>query len=197
MIKNFNQINPAIKLRTILISLYFIVLMLIAYNIYPLLTMLVGIWLIIIIVVALSSERINGWWWFLVLVYPPIEILIKANYVFDFVPYSWFWVNRFEHFLWAFLMCVLIYPALKNQLEKIPFYLRFIFISSVVVAIGSANEIFEGFIRSYMGINDLLRLSNYYTDTLIDMIVNIVGALLGTTAALNRSIRNKFFNSKK
>lgn len=111
-----------------------------------------------------------------IILYPIIETVIKYLLVNDIIPYSWFWINRVEHFLSAIAIEILFYPFLKPTLSKLNKIESFIFIVCVVVFIGNLNEFFEYLIRHIL---NTYRLDFYYWDTIYDMVMNILGAALG------------------
>jgi hypothetical protein len=112
--------------------------------------------------------------------YPLIETILKFMIVKDIIPYSWFILNRIEHFSWAFVMGILILPLLKNKLKTKDIVLQGLVFIGLVIIIGNINEFFEYFIRIFIiKPDDYYRISLYYSDTIIDLIVNVFGAIAG------------------
>ena len=50
--------------------------------------------------------------------YPLIASAIKYMIENNVIAYSWFWLNRFEHFFWAFSMTIILLP-LVYQYQKV------------------------------------------------------------------------------
>lgn len=81
-------------------------------------------------------------------------------------------LNTLEHLLWSFSFAALIYYPLKTYLkERKPIFFLIILIA-LVNLIGVGNELVEYITRSAMQLKD----PAYYSDTIRDMFLNIVGS---------------------
>jgi len=108
--------------------------------------------------------------------YPLLEIVIKVFIIFNVIPYSWFWLNRFEHIFFSMFMTLLLFPLFVGTKRKPADYL--LKIAAVVLFAGTMNEVFEFVVRS-MQAGYSLRSGIYYSDTVYDEVMNIVGLFLG------------------
>lgn len=106
-------------------------------------------------------------------VYPALECLIKFAIIYNLIPYSWIILNRIEHSLFSFAMLIILMPITYKFAKK--GLMLATFISFLLVnLIGNLNKIFEFAIRSYWAMQS--RFGAYYSDTVIDIIMNFLGS---------------------
>ncbi|HNT29489.1 MAG TPA: hypothetical protein PKL83_00880 [bacterium] len=105
--------------------------------------------------------------------YPVTASMIKRLLLTEKWPYSWLWLNRIEHFLWATCFGVLVMPLVFSWVKSKQAWLREALIAGIVLLIGNANEFLEYSIR--LGYH--LDKPHYYGDTMIDLFVNLLGAI--------------------
>ena len=114
-----NNAIPSFLKASKLRILYFALLILGGFWISPLWPVFLAIWLFISLFwsytkqVELLSETEKKVYHFSLYFYPILGTLIKVYILFDFIPYTYFWVNRFEHALWAMALVILMLPAWK------------------------------------------------------------------------------------
>lgn len=114
------------------------------------------------------------------IIYPALELLIKFAIIYNFIPYSWIILNRIEHSLFGFAMFFLLLPITYKLAKKEIFLAAFVSFL-LVNLIGNLNEIFEFALRSYWAMQS--RFASYYSDTVIDIIMNALGSGLAFLAS--------------
>jgi hypothetical protein len=122
------------------------------------------------------SDRERKLYKITIILYPLFETIIKYFLLHDIIAQSWFWINRFEHFLSAIAIEILLYPLLKPTLKKLSLIESLIFSICTITFVGNLNEFLEYFIRHILG---TYRLNFFYWDTIYDMAMNILGATCG------------------
>jgi len=127
-----------------------------------------------------------------IILYPLFETIIKYLLLHDIIAQSWFWINRFEHFLSAIAIEILLYPLLKPTLKKLSLTESLIFSICTITFVGNLNEFLEYFIRHLLG---TYRLNFFYWDTIYDMVMNIFGAIFGFLILLRQKHR-RMLNTK-
>jgi hypothetical protein len=121
-------------------------------------------------------------------IYPICETIIKISINENFIPYSWFWLNTLEHFIWAFFFTFMIYFSVKNKLTNQSSLNLVLLLIAFTSLFGNLNEFLEYLLREYWNLSSIV----YYPDTIRDMFMNLVG---GTMAA--GAIAFKFKNRIK
>jgi hypothetical protein len=115
-----------------------------------------------------------------VLIYPVVASAIKWAIVKEIVPYSWFLLNRIEHFIWAVAVAIIFLPTYTNFWKKLRWWQSLTYIIGLVCLLGNLNEFFEYLIRLKMfGIAGIERNTAYYWDTIYDQAINLIGGLVG------------------
>lgn len=117
--------------------------------------------------------------WAVVYLYPILELILKYMIVFDVISYSWFWLNRLEHFVWVVAVEILLMPVFSHTLKKLNWKESLVFVVSVMVLIGNLNEFMEYILRAYLGVGSRDKFGLYYWDTIYDQVVNLTGAVVG------------------
>ncbi len=110
--------------------------------------------------------------------YPLMEILVKIFIIFNIIPYSWFWLNRVEHFIFSMFMTLLLYPFFARFVPRIKLWPVLLMISSIVLLMGTVNEIFEYMLRVLLHFQSA-QSAIFYGDTILDLATNIVGLSFG------------------
>jgi len=93
------------------------------------------------------------------------------------IPYSWFWLNRLEHFSWALAVVILFLPLYRDVWNILNWWQNLIFVIGLICILGNLNEFLEYFLR--MRSQNYRALAAYYWDTIYDMMINIVGGFVG------------------
>lgn len=172
---------------------YFLILALGGFWISPLWPVFLAVWLFISLFwsytkqVEVLSEVEKRVYHISLYFYPILGTFIKIYIFVDWFPNTYFWVNRFEHALWAMVLVVLMLPFWKRLwvgLRGLPRYARndntialFITIVGVICLFGNMVEFVEYGFRLLGGYQ--YKYALYYPDTMFDMISNIVGATAG------------------
>ena len=120
-------------------------------------------------------------YWGVVIGYPLLETAIKWAIVKDMIPYSWFWLNRLEHFCWAIATTILFLPVVIDLLKRLPWWQGLIFVLGLICILGNINEFLEYGLR-YFGSQGAIapaKAAAYYWDTIYDMMINAIGGLVG------------------
>lgn len=115
-------------------------------------------------------------------IYPLIGTLIKLYIFLDIIPYTYFWVNRIEHSLWAFALVILYLPFWKKLSTFTTSLGMIILIVGFVSLLGNMVEFVEYLVRLLSNLS--YKYSLYYPDTIYDMFSNIAGAGIGALLIL-------------
>jgi hypothetical protein len=110
--------------------------------------------------------------------YPLLEIIVKIFIIFSIIPYSWFWLNRVEHFIFSMFMTLLLFPFFARFVAKIKLWPVLLMIASIVLLMGTVNEIFEYVLRVVLHFQSA-QSAIFYGDTILDLATNIVGLTFG------------------
>ncbi|WP_407571267.1 hypothetical protein [Deinococcus altitudinis] len=126
-----------------------------------------------------ASARAAPWpyqrvWWTALVGFPVWEYALKFMIIRDVIPYSWFWLNRLEHLGWMASLLLLLTPACR-RIWLLPSPFPLLFVLGLGGLIGNLNEFFEYALRL---IWHTAGGSVWYSDTLLDMMTNVPGALL-------------------
>ncbi|HLP90595.1 MAG TPA: hypothetical protein VK184_18685 [Nostocaceae cyanobacterium] len=113
-----------------------------------------------------------------VLVYPLLGSWIKWMIEKNIIPYSWFWLNRLEHFSWALAVVILLLPLFIDIWKISNWWQNLILILGLVCLLGNINEFLEYFLRANSKTINYQLLAIYYQDTIYDMIMNIIGGFV-------------------
>ena len=124
-------------------------------------------------------------WWAAFLAFPVWEFGLKYMITRDVIAYSWFWLNRLEHLGWMASSLMLLLPACR-QIWELPWPFALLFMLGLGGLIGNLNEFFEYALRLNW---NTAGKSVWYSDTILDMLTNVPGALLAFLVGwrLNRS----------
>jgi hypothetical protein len=115
-----------------------------------------------------------------ILLYPLVESWIKWMIEKNIIPYSWFWLNRLEHFSWALAVVIIFLPLFKELLQTLNWWQYLIFVLGLISILGNCNEFLEYWLRASSSKTVNYRLwSFYYSDTIYDMMMNIMGGYAG------------------
>ncbi|WP_009633646.1 hypothetical protein [Synechocystis sp. PCC 7509] len=112
-------------------------------------------------------------------VFPIIETWLTWMIQKDIIPYSWFWLNRLEHFFSALGVVIILLPIYINIWHKLKWWQSLIFVLGLICIIGNLNEFFEFFLRVCCKPIKHSKFAVYYPDTIYDMGVNLMGGLVG------------------
>lgn len=173
-----------------LIIFYASIITVLSFLIYPFLVVLMSIWFYLVIYIFkrnLDRQLLNvikKIIHYIALAYPLVELGLKFLIIRNVVPYSWSFLNRGEHFMWAFSLTILIYPILYKTHIKLRKSEWLIFSIGLVTIVGVGNELFEYVARLKMGFTDIEHFSVYYNDTIWDLFINFLGSITGSVILL-------------
>ena len=100
----------------------------------------------------------------------------------NIISYSWFWLNRLEQFCWAMALVIIFQPIFTNVWKELKWWHNLIFIVSFICLLGNLNEFLEYFLHLQGKQKTQLQLAFYYSDTIYDMMMNVVGGFGGFIA---------------
>lgn len=112
-------------------------------------------------------------------VFPIIETSLTWMIQKNIIPYSWFWLNRAEHFFSAIGVTIILLPIYINTWYKLNWWQNLVFTLGLVCLIGNLNEFFEYFLRACCKPINYGKFAVYYPDTIYDMGANFIGGLVG------------------
>ena len=140
------------------------------------------------------SPRERNLWLIIVMFYPIFEAIIKYYLTSNVIPYSWVWLNRIEHILSALAIQIIFLPFFANTLRKLNILERIVMLLCFTVFIGNLNEFLEYGLRVKMGLTSKDSFSVYYWDTIYDMVMNVIGGIIGVGVIELVKIRSAFIN---
>ena len=114
-----------------------------------------------------------------VFIFPLVETYLTWMIQKNIIPYSWFWLNRLEHFSSAVGVSIILLPIYIDIWHKLKLWQSLVFILGLVCLIGNLNEFFEFFLRVCCKPIKFSRFAVYYSDTIYDMGVNLIGGFVG------------------
>ena len=172
------------KLFTIpTLLLYSLAMIIWGYFIFPLWSVMLIVWFAVATYAVAKhldvrlDERQRSTYWLIIYLYPLIESIIKYMINGNVIAYSWFWLNRLEHFAWAVAMGLLLIPFLSPSLRKLSLPFQLLLYVGAVVIIGNLNEFFEYAIRIYIGMfGNQAKMAAFYWDTIYDLVINMLGS---------------------
>ncbi len=166
--------------RDILLTLFAgLILTISSYFIYPVWSIMVSLWFLAVISIKLKrldkslSLKEKNLFNIYIFFYPISETIIRLIMInIESPPF----LNRIEHLYWTFSLVILFLPIIKKFTIKFSKIQKLLFIICFVSFIGNLNEFFEYLLRYY---NQVQNLGLFYSDTIFDMVINIIGSMLG------------------
>lgn len=180
-----------INKKTLLLITYYLVLIGCGVMLFPLWGVLLSAWASITLFIVVNkltqslSTRQIKLFWIIAIGYPLVETFIKFLILQEAVDISYLVLNILEHSGFSFSLAILLFPLLKPWLTKLPYLAQLLFVLGIVVILGNFNEFLEYFIRVIIPLKK--NFDVYYADTIRDLIMNMIGAVLGF-ATLRRSL---------
>lgn len=162
-------------------SFFATVLILFSFTIFSSWVVMVSVWFGLFFIFRFTklesklSDKEHKLYLATVLLYPVVETGIKWMIVKNVIPYSWFWLNRLEHFSWAIAVTILFLPTYTDIWKNLKWWQSMIFVVGLVCILGNFNEFFEYGLR--MG--NSKNFAAFYWDTIYDMMINMMGGLVG------------------
>jgi len=95
------------------------------------------------------------------------------------IPYSWFWLNRLEHFCWSLAVVIIFLPIFIDIWKTLTWWQNLTFAIGLVCILGNLNEFFEYFLRSRSSVTNYRLFAAFYWDTIYDMMINMMGGFVG------------------
>jgi len=112
------------------------------------------------------------------LLYAPAETAVQWLGVRGLIPHDFTLVNRLEHACWAAMLSILFLPMISQVWKRLNRWQSLLFVVGFVCLLGNLNEFLEYAVRARYTINEI-QLAWFYTDTIYDMLMNLVGSLIG------------------
>jgi glycopeptide antibiotics resistance protein len=113
------------------------------------------------------------------LLYAPLETAVQWMGQRGSLPKGAIWINRIEHFSWAAVLTIFFLPILAPIWKRLNGWQNLLFILSFVCFLGNLNEFLEFITRIQHSTLDPVQFSAFYSDTIYDMLMNLLGGLLG------------------
>ncbi len=133
-------------------------------------------------ILSLQEHRI---YLLVVLLYPPAETAVQVLQINKLIPADFTWTNRLEHFCWAIALSFFFLPLIAGVWKRLNGWQNLIFIAGFVCLLGNINEFLEYVLRIQTDVIDQKLFAYFYTDTILDMFMNLLGSLV-SFALLNR-----------
>ncbi len=142
------------------------------------------------------SPRDRRLYYLTLVLYPPLETLVQWLGVRGLIPSDFTWINRVEHAVWAAMLAILFLPLLQSIWQRLTLWQSALFLLGFVCLLGNLNEFFEYLTRLQYA-QDAERFARYYSDTIYDMVMNLMGGGIGfglyytfASSASNRVFRS-------
>ncbi|MDX2212684.1 MAG: hypothetical protein SFY66_05280 [Oculatellaceae cyanobacterium bins.114] len=127
---------------------------------------------------AKLSDRERRLYWLALLFYPPIETSVQWLGRQGMIPNDFNWVNRLEHGCWAAVLSILFLPIISDVWKRLTRWQSLLFVVGFVCLLGNLNEFFEFSTRVQPPIDEA-RFARFYSDTIYDMMMNLIGSVVG------------------
>jgi hypothetical protein len=111
--------------------------------------------------------------------YPIIETGIQWMATHNIISRDFTIINRLEHISWAMVMTFMFLPINSGTWKRLNLWQNFIYIVAFVCLLGNLNEFLEYFSRVHKTVINPVQFAGFYTDSIFDMMMNILGSLVG------------------
>ncbi len=159
--------------------LYFVGLIIFSLFIFSNWTFMLIVWIGLVVLLQkkakLLPSGLNKLFHIVTYAYPLIASVIKYMIENNVIAYSWFWLNRFEHFFWAFSITIILLPLFYQYQKVIAKKWLLLVLGCVTITLGNVIEIIEFSLRQ--NLTDT-RLGLYYADTMLDIVMNFSGVIV-------------------
>jgi hypothetical protein len=118
-------------------------------------------------------------YWLTVALYPPIETAVLVVKIRGYLPLDADWTNRLEHMCWAASLTIFFLPILAPIWQQLKPWQNLIFLVGFVCLLGNLNEFLEFALRIKTQPIDVPTFARFYSDTIYDMTMNVIGSFLG------------------
>jgi hypothetical protein len=164
--------------------LYFAALILFSLFIFTNWTFMLVVWIGLIVVfykkARLLPPGLKKLFQIVIFGYPLVASIIKFMIEKDIIKYSWFWLNRFEHFFWAFSMTIVLFPITYPFRKILNKKWLLLIQGCITITLGNVIELIEFAMRQ--SLTDT-RLGLYYSDTMLDLVMNFSGVTIALITA--------------
>lgn len=159
--------------------LYFVALVIFSLFIFTNWTFMLAVWIGLIVIFYKKAQALpvglKRLFQIVTFGYPLIASIIKFMIEKDVIKYSWFWLNRFEHFFWAFSMTVILLPLAYQFQKTIDRKWLLLVQGCIAITLGNVIEVIEFSLRRNLADT---RLGLYYSDTMFDILMNFLGVMI-------------------
>lgn len=114
-----------------------------------------------------------------ILLYPPAETLVQWLAINRFIPRDFTLINRLEHFCWAMMLALFFLPFISGVWQRLNRWQNLVFIMGFTCLLGNINEFLEFVLRIQANPVDQARFAAFYSDTIYDMMMNLLGSIAG------------------
>jgi hypothetical protein len=169
------------NLKTALTLIYFLVLLAVGYYIFPFWLVVLSAWVSIYAFIKWRKldQQLNQTeqrvFTIVAIFYPVVETVIKHAINANWIPYSWEWLNRLEHFGFSTALGILLLPLVYKQLAKLDLFGQALLYIGFIIMLGNLNEFAEYLLRVVWNLNSKFAL--YYLDTIADLFINVCGGI--------------------
>jgi hypothetical protein len=118
-------------------------------------------------------------YWLTVALYPPIETAVLVVKFRGYLPLDADWTNRLEHMCWAASLTLFFLPILAPLWRRLNPWQNLLMLMGFVCFLSNLNEFLEFVLRLQPQPIDVPTFARFYSDTIYDMMMNILGGLLG------------------
>jgi hypothetical protein len=123
-----------------------------------------------------SQRRYYLW---AIALYPAVQTVVLRVKMAGGFPADFDWVNRLEHTCWAIALLFFFLPLIAPIWRRLQTWQNLLFIASFVCLLGNLNEFLEYLFRLQPGPVNTARFAAFYSDTIYDMAMNLLGSAIG------------------
>jgi hypothetical protein len=116
---------------------------------------------------------------FVIFLYPPAEATVLWVRMQGLIPPDFNWINRLEHLCWAIALMFFFLPFIATIWKRLDGWQNLIFVFGFVCLLGNMNEFLEYTLRIQNTPIDQTLFAKFYTDTILDMTMNLLGGWVG------------------
>jgi hypothetical protein len=114
-----------------------------------------------------------------ILLYPPAETLVQWLGINGLISRDFSLINRLEHLCWAMVLMLFFLPFISGVWQRLNSWQNLVFVMGFTCLLGNINEFLEFILRIQASPIDQAQFAAFYSDTIYDMMMNLLGSIAG------------------